>query len=183
MIKQDVINNSCMIFGAFSPGEMSVLYDYAIKCGRGANFVEIGSYFGRSSSLLGQVAKENDCHLTCIDIFVTKDQDGKSPKLKFIENMARFDLEYELMEISSDKASEIYDREIDLLFIDGSHKYEWVKKDCQLWLPKLTPGRFVLFHDYVGSWVGVKQAVDEETAGYKNMGIMESLIVKQKPIE
>ena len=36
---------------------------------------------------------------------------------------------------------------IKLLFIDGDHSYEGVKKDYELFWPKLEKGGFIVFHD------------------------------------
>jgi predicted O-methyltransferase YrrM len=36
---------------------------------------------------------------------------------------------------------------LDVLFIDGDHSYDGVKKDFELWSPLVRPGGIVLFHD------------------------------------
>jgi predicted O-methyltransferase YrrM len=36
---------------------------------------------------------------------------------------------------------------LDVLFIDGDHSYEGVKKDFDLWSPLVRPGGIILFHD------------------------------------
>lgn len=40
-------------------------------------------------------------------------------------------------------------RTIDLLFIDGDHSYDGVKKDFEMYSPLVTPGGTVAFHDIV----------------------------------
>src|SRR5439155_14171371 len=53
-----------------------------------------------------------------------------------------------------------FDKEIDLLFIDGDHSYEAVRADLEVWLPKLKDDGIVAFHDY--DWAeGVRRAVRE----------------------
>jgi len=52
---------------------------------------------------------------------------------------------------------------IDIVFLDGDHRYEAVKADIEAWLPKIRPGGLLCGHDYStrGNNVGVKKAVDE----------------------
>lgn len=39
------------------------------------------------------------------------------------------------------------DRALDLLFIDGDHSYEGVRRDYELWAPLVRPGGVIAFHD------------------------------------
>lgn len=138
---------------------------------KGGRIVEIGSYSGRSSIILGSVANKNGTRLCCVDTF------QETPKEKFIENMRLAGVVYGLLAMTSEKASYIYKHKIDLLFVDGDHRYEGVKKDCELWLPKLKPGGYVCFHDYKTSWDGVKRAVDEYAQNLIDEGIVDSMKV------
>jgi hypothetical protein len=47
----------------------------------------------------------------------------------------------------ADAVVEFADRSIDLLHIDGRHRYEDVKQDFEIWRPKLSDNSVVLFHD------------------------------------
>jgi len=184
MDRHEYIAAAQTIYGAFSPEETGTLYDYACLLKPNSNIVEIGSYSGRSSSLLGMLARDNNYNLTCVDCFVDFAPGFSSSKEMeegFHKNMQRVEAKYKLLVMKSEKAVNIYKDEIDLLFIDGDHRYEGVKTDCQLWLPKLKPEGIVAFHDYYGSWEGVKKAVDEETSDYLPEVSMQSLIVKRKP--
>jgi len=57
----------------------------------------------------------------------------------------------------------------DVIYIDGDHSYQGVKRDLQLALKKVRPGGFICGHDYEMNMVrakscydfGVKRAVDE----------------------
>lgn len=55
--------------------------------------------------------------------------------------------------------SEHFDLPIDVLFIDGSHLYEQVVSDLELWSPKVRYGGVICGHDY--GLMDVKVAVDE----------------------
>ena len=72
----------------------------------------------------------------------------------------------------------------DMLFIDGDHRYSFVKKDIELWVPWAKPGAPILFHDYATKKVkpkaGVKQAVDELLSHYKPIDYRKWLWVIRK---
>lgn len=56
-----------------------------------------------------------------------------------------------------------WDLDIGLLWIDGDHRYNYVKKDIQLWAKHVIGGEKILFHDY--PYPGVSIAVDELIVG------------------
>ncbi len=47
-----------------------------------------------------------------------------------------------------------------LVFVDGSHAYDYVKKDSETAMRLIASGGIVLWHDY-GRWEGVTRALDE----------------------
>ena len=47
-----------------------------------------------------------------------------------------------------------------LVFVDGSHAYDYAKKDSETAMRLVRPGGVVLWHDY-GVWPGVNQALEE----------------------
>ena len=57
------------------------------------------------------------------------------------------------------------DNYFDWIYIDGNHQYEFVKKDLELYYPKIKMGGFITGDDYYGKghwWQDdVKKAVDE----------------------
>jgi len=69
--------------------------------------------------------------------------------------------------LSEDAARDFADGSLDWVYIDGNHSYEFVKKDLELYLPKLKPSGLLTGDDYtwrpdLGS--PVKRAVDEMVA-------------------
>jgi predicted O-methyltransferase YrrM len=187
MLDRDlVVGKAMQIYGAFSTLEARALFDKAMECGKKANFVEIGSLCGRSSTILGQVARENDCSLVCIDFFVDKaPMVGSLSEMEvyFRKNMDEAEAKYDLWVMDSKDAAPKYEKNIDLLFIDANHHQWGVEQDCKLWLPKLKVGGYVLFHDYKSSWEGVRKAVDEMTSKhYDAEELVDSMMIKRKEI-
>ncbi len=53
-----------------------------------------------------------------------------------------------------------YQGKAGLVFVDGSHAYEYVRNDSETAMRLVAPGGIVLWHDY-GRWEGVSRALDE----------------------
>jgi len=51
--------------------------------------------------------------------------------------------------------------ELDFVYIDANHRYEYVKKDIELYYPKVKLGGLIAGHDFKGGEPGVKKAVEE----------------------
>lgn len=49
----------------------------------------------------------------------------------------------------------------DMVFIDALHDYESVKRDIQLWWPRVRVGGMLAGHDFSHKWPGVERAVAE----------------------
>lgn len=175
MTFEEVWDKSSKINGWFSEANARRLFEVAMSCESGSEFVEIGPYYGRSSSVLGQIAMDRGDHLTCVDTF------GLNYSAAFIlPNLKDAGVHRcTVMMMLSEIAAERFMRSIDLVLVDGNHRREWVEKDCNLWLPKLKVGGWALFHDYGPGWPGVMQAVDE-LEGYEGHGVIESLAIRRK---
>jgi hypothetical protein len=53
-----------------------------------------------------------------------------------------------------------YEGRAGLVFVDGSHAYDYVRKDSETAMRLVAPDGMVLWHDY-GRWEGVSRALDE----------------------
>ncbi len=62
---------------------------------------------------------------------------------------------------SEEAAPTIKDNSLDFCFLDGDHGYKNVKQDIDLWKPKIRKGGLFVFHDFGGSYHGVRKAVLE----------------------
>jgi len=49
--------------------------------------------------------------------------------------------------MSSAEAADIVRGPVELLFIDGDHSFDGVKRDAEIWLPRVMEGGVVMFHD------------------------------------
>jgi hypothetical protein len=63
--------------------------------------------------------------------------------------------------ISEDRVADFEDESMDCVFFDGDHTYEGIKKDIDLYAPKVRKGGALLFDDYSSSFMGVVNAIDE----------------------
>ena len=57
-----------------------------------------------------------------------------------------------------------------LVFVDGSHAYDYAKKDSETAMRLIQPGGIVLWHDY-GVWPGVTKALEELDAA-RRLGVV-----------
>lgn len=137
-----------------------LLWETVLGSPRGATVVEIGSFEGRSTVVLGTAARARDSQVVAIDPFVTDWKFG-DPLTR-----SRFDANVEgaglgdvvrLVPESSTRVRPGWADRIDVLFIDGKHDY-WTVSDDLRWSEHLRPGGSVLVHDCFSS-VGVTIAV------------------------
>lgn len=69
---------------------------------------------------------------------------------------------------SSDAVNDIKDNSLDFVYIDGNHKYKYVKQDILLYVPKVKQGGLIAGHDInIGS---VHKAVKEIYSDFKKKG-------------
>jgi predicted O-methyltransferase YrrM len=84
-----------------------------------------------------------------------------------VERLSRFGDRAEIMRMTSENAAPKFEEgELDFVYIDAQHHYEAVKKDIQLWWPKVRRGGILAGHDYLDGTreqgkYGVKSAVDQ----------------------
>ncbi|MSP19578.1 MAG: class I SAM-dependent methyltransferase [Bdellovibrionales bacterium] len=146
--------------------------------------VEIGSARGLSACLIGQALKENGSgKLYAIDPHEpTGWNDGNSVDSYslMIANLERFGISsyVEIVRDYSTNIGKTWDKEIDLLFIDGDHSYEGVKADWEVFSPHVSKFGIVVFHDttwdfhrdskWFRSDMGVPKFVEElRVSGYQ----------------
>jgi predicted O-methyltransferase YrrM len=65
----------------------------------------------------------------------------------------------EIVKACSWKVADNWDKNIDMLFIDGDHRYQAVRKDFNSWEPHLAKDGYILMHDM--NLRGVRKAYEE----------------------
>lgn len=82
-------------------------------------------------------------------------------KSEFEKNTRHFDNIVHWNKYSYEVDDKFSNNEFDFLYIDANHSYDGVKRDLELYIPKVKKGGVIAGHDYVENWVGVRKAVDE----------------------
>lgn len=128
---------------------------------------EIGSYIGASACCFGAAASvDANTQIICIDTWNNDamSEGNRDTWEEFKQNTASFsDFVVPVRGFSTDAVEQVRKiaPSLDLLFIDGDHSYEGVKKDWDAYKDFLKPGATVVFHDY--GWAdGVKRVVRED---------------------
>ena len=77
------------------------------------------------------------------------------------ENLRRFKNKVEFIRKKSSEASELIPKDLDFIYIDGNHTYDFVKKDIQLYYPKVRKNGVIGGHDFAVDFLGICKAVLE----------------------
>lgn len=159
--------------------------------GAARNIVEIGSYHGKATVLLGSVAREfcpeaviaaidpHDGLLGAVDRGLTRHPPSYEKLRQNIEKAGLTDI----VRIIKDRSCNVHwESPIALLLIDGLHDYPNVSGDFWHFAPWVVSGGYICFHDYAEYYPGVTAFVDELIAGdgYCMAGLAGSLAVIRK---
>jgi predicted O-methyltransferase YrrM len=133
--------------------------------------VEIGSARGLSACYVGLALKQNGRgRLYAIDPHTaTTWNDGASPDtLRVMQRNLRIFGVQEFVTIvreHSQDAAAGWTRPIDLLFIDGDHSYDGVRRDWELFSPHVRPMGVVVLHDTLWALAGEESAWRRDDMG------------------
>jgi len=156
------------IDGWLSDEQAARLFERAREVPEGGRIVEIGSYRGRSTVVLAATAQQGT-RVIAIDPHAGNDRGprqitgnleaGEEDRIAFERNLRRAGVREPVVHIRkrSDEALDDVDGEIDLLYVDGAHRFAPARQDIERWGARVRPGGTMLIHDAFSS-VGVTLA-------------------------
>ena len=160
----------------------------AASTGRGA-IVEIGSWKGRSTTWLASGARLAGRRVYAIDPHSLSREDPEADTLdEFLANLARGGLTdvVDPLIMRSEEAAARITGPIELLFIDGDHSYEAVRRDAELWLPRVMEGGTVMFHDVAtAAYTGPRRVVRQmvcRNPHFHRIGRVGSMVVARRTV-
>jgi predicted O-methyltransferase YrrM len=171
MDKQKAMAAFNSVDGLIAHHEGALLYETAIKALSDAgskNIVEIGSFLGRSTTVLAGAAEEvPDAKVYAIDphegeMMQPGDVVQKGPPTfeRFLENISKVGLAHMVVPIRKKSCNVEWSTPIRFLFLDGFHDYRSVSSDYDHFRRHLEPGGYVAIHDYRDGFPGVDSFVD-----------------------
>jgi MMP 1-O-methyltransferase len=159
-------SKSLNVKGFLDEAEAKRLYLLALEASKAAPCLEIGSYCGKSAVFLGTACKENNTVLFSVDHHTGSEEQqpgqeyfdpdlldketGKIDTLRlFRRTIDDFDLGNTVVPVigRSEVVGRAWNTQLGLIFIDGSHAYESVLNDYQIWAKHILPGGYLVFHD------------------------------------
>lgn len=192
------VRRSARVRGFLMPGEPEFIFEQALASPPG-NFLEIGSLFGKSTSLICGAATERGRgeKVIAIDPFtgagsaeeraIHKGIHGQECYFQdFIKCACELGYYEQVIPVGaySTTALPALGADIAFAFIDGSHERAAVEKDFELVQALVRVGGKVLFHDaLVGDYPGVLQAIKtclDRYPNYRKSGECASIVALER---
>jgi predicted O-methyltransferase YrrM len=158
--------------GWMTDGQGRLLHAAAARCRPGGRIVEIGSFRGRSTIVLAASAPAG-VEIVAIDPHAGNDRgpgqiegyasEAATDRELFHANLARAGVADRVRHeaLFSDAAHEAVAEPIDVLYVDGAHRYAPARADIRDWGRRVADGGTLLIHDAFSS-VGVTLAILRE---------------------
>jgi predicted O-methyltransferase YrrM len=179
--------------GWLSPDQVARLHAAGRTVPSGGQIVEIGSFRGRSAITLA-LAAPADAWITCIDPHLGSDRGpqeieaqpelGDEDHAAFEANLTAAGVRERIRHVRafSGEALDEVEGPIDVLFVDGAHRYGPALDDLRRWGDRVRPGGTMLVHDSFSS-IGVTGALLRHMVlhrGWRYRGRARSLAVYER---
>jgi hypothetical protein len=155
--------------GWFSPDQVSRVAARAATVSPGGRIVEIGSFRGRSTIAIARSAPDG-VEIVAIDPHAGNDRgpqeiegfetEAAEDHEVFLANLTRADVAERVRYVRkfSHEAHDDVTGPVDVLHIDGAHRFAPARDDIRTWGTRVVPGGTMLIHDSFSS-VGVTLAI------------------------
>jgi hypothetical protein len=155
--------------GWMSDGQARRLWELGSAVPGGGRIVEIGSFRGRSAIVLA-LASGGSCEVVAIDPHAGNDRgpqeivgsldEGEADNAAFVANLSGAGVLERVRHVRqpSQEALGAVSGEIDLLYVDGAHRFGPASDDIARWGARVRPGGTMLVHDSFSS-IGVTLAL------------------------
>jgi predicted O-methyltransferase YrrM len=166
---QAALDASSKVEGWLSRDQAARLYFAAHRVPTGGSIVEIGSFRGRSAVVLASAAPDG-VHIVAIDPHAGGDRGpgeitpqadrGQADNEAFHANLRRAGVDDRVRlvrKLSGDALGDV-SGELDLLYIDGAHRYSPASDDIARWGARVRPHGSLLIHDSFNA-IGVTAAL------------------------
>jgi predicted O-methyltransferase YrrM len=165
----EVLKSVDDVAGWMSPDQARRLWDRACERKPGDTIVEIGSFQGRSTTVLASAAPEG-VDIIAIDPhggtdrgpeeYTGFEQEGQQDFEIFHRNLERAGVAHRVRHVRkySNEALGDAPASIELLYIDGAHRYQPARDDIRSWGKRVPAGGSLLIHDSFSS-IGVTLAI------------------------
>ncbi len=166
---QDALAAVADVEGWLTSEQAMRLWERATALSTSARIVEIGSYRGRSAIVLALAARPG-AEVIAIDPHAGNDRgpqqiegtatEGERDHAAFRANLERAGVADRIRHLrvpSQDALGEL-SGEVDLLYVDGAHRYAPARDDLARWGARVRPGGRMLMHDSFSS-IGVTFAI------------------------
>jgi len=170
--REYVVERAPVVDGWLTEGQAAMLADAAAACPPDGEIVEIGSFRGKSTIVLAKAAPEGVA-IVAIDPHAGNDRgpqeiagfadEAASDRRIFERNLSAAGVIHRVRHIPefSDRAHSAVHGTVDVLYIDGAHRYRAARADIRDWGARVADGGTMLIHDSFSS-VGVTMAITRE---------------------
>ena len=143
--------------GTTSQRECRLLFYLAATAPGGGQIVEIGAFKGKSTAWLAEAARRAARNVITIEPFLRSTEEDVRSVLQ------RFNLEgvVTLHKALSHEVGKDWSGPIAMLWVDGGHDYEVVRRDVEDFAPHLVSGGVAVFDDMKPRFPGVARALEE----------------------